>query len=86
MLSVIALVPYLIQQLQSTNLVGVIRHNHQVRPAIIKSWGDDSPDFAHMILKILLRLLIQILVYMYHYVVDKHSQPLTLHMKEECLS
>jgi hypothetical protein len=73
MLCVIALAAYFIKQIPHAGVIGAVRHNHQVWSAIVEARGDDSVNGAHLILKIVPRLRIQCLVYMYHNVVDVHD-------------
>jgi hypothetical protein len=51
MLCVIAFSAYFIQNVASTEAIGVIRNNHQVRPAVTKPRADDTVNGTHLILK-----------------------------------
>jgi len=50
MLCVIAAAADFTKQIQGSEAIGVVRHNHQVRPVVVEARGYDSVNAAHLFL------------------------------------
>lgn len=78
MLGMIAMALYFSEQNTAADAVRIVRNNHQMRPAIVEPWGDDTLDGTHVILEILPCSRVQGFVDMQHNVIDVHDRLLSI--------
>jgi len=69
----IAFSTYFIQNVASTEKVGIICNNHQVWLVVIKPRADDTINGTHLILEFMPCIWVKSLIYMQHYIVDIHD-------------